>query len=83
LCRNVILYFKSFAKNNLNKVRNSKFYGTMIDKSTDVSVMSYIVVFACFIDDGLLVLVFLSLIQLSMKFFFKEIYEALLATIKE
>jgi len=50
----------------LDKVRNSKFCGIiMIDKSTDVSVISHIVIFTCFIEDEVPVSVFLSLIQIE------------------
>ena len=49
-------------KKILDRVRNSKFYGIMIDESTNVSVTSHIVVFACFVEEGLHVVVFLGLI---------------------
>jgi len=37
----------------------------MIDESTNVSVIGHIVVFACFIEDELLVSIILSLIQIE------------------
>ena len=71
-------------KKILDRVRNSRFYGIMIDESTDVSVTGYIVVFACFVEEGLPVAIFLGLIQISDgKKNPKEIYDALLAAMKE
>ena len=75
---------KVVQKKILDRVRNSKFYGIMIDESIDVSVTGHIVVFACFVEDGLLVAVFLGLIQISDgKKNSKEIYDALVAALKE
>ena len=56
----------------------------MIDESTDVSVTGHIVVFVYFVEEGLHVVVFLGLIQISDgKKNSKEIYDALLAALKE
>lgn len=44
---------KVLQKNILDRVMNSKFFGIMIDESTDVSVTSHIVVFACFVEKGI------------------------------
>ena len=75
---------KVVQKKILDRVRNSKFYGIMIDESTDVSVTGHIVVFACFVEEGLHVAVFLGLIQISDgKKNSKKIYDALLAALKE
>ena len=45
-------------KKFLDRVRNSKFYGIMIDESIDVSVTGHIVVFACFVEEELPVAIF-------------------------
>ena len=44
-------------KKNLDRVRNSIFFGLMIDESTDVSVIGHVVVFATFVEEGLLLAV--------------------------
>jgi len=55
----------------------------MIDESIDVSVTCHIVVFACFLEDGLRVIIFLGLIQIEDgKKDSKDIYEPLLAAMK-
>ena len=75
---------KVVQKKILDRVRNLKFYGIMIDESTNVSVTGHIVVFACFVEEGLHVAVFLGLIQISDgKKNSKKIYDALLAAMKE
>ena len=71
-------------KKILDKVRNSKFYGIMIDESIDVSVTDHIVVFACFVEEGLHVVIFLGLTQISDgKKNSKKIYDVVLAAMKE
>jgi len=56
----------------------------MIDESTHMDVNGHIVVFAYFIEDGLLVLVFVRLIQIEdRKKDFKEIYKVLLRAMKK
>jgi len=82
----VVLFciLKVFYKNILDRVRNSKFYGIIIDESTDVSVTGHIVIFASIIEDGLPVLVFLNIIQIEdEKKDSKQIYEVLLTVMKE
>ena len=75
---------KVVQKKILDRVKNSKYYGIMIDESTDVSVIGHIVVFACFVEEGLRVAVFLGLIQISDgKKNSKEIYDALMAAMEE
>ena len=62
-CAEMLFYIsKVVQKKILDRIRNSKFYGIMIDESTDVSVTGHIVVFACFVEEGLPVAVFLGLI---------------------
>ena len=75
---------KVLQKKILDRVRNSKFFGIMIDESTDVSVTGHIVVFACFVEEGLPVSVFLGLIHIEDgKKDSKEIFNALLGALKE
>jgi len=70
-------------KKILDRVRNLKFYGIMIDESTDVSVTKHIVVFACFVEDGQHVAVFLGLIHIENdKKDSKEIFDALMFALK-
>ena len=47
------------------RVRNSPFYGIMIDESTDVSVTGHLVVFATIVEEGVPVTVFLGLLQIK------------------
>ena len=75
---------KVVQKKILDRVRNSKFYGIMIDESTDVSVIGHIILFVCFVEERLPLAVFLGLIQISdEKKNSKEIYDALLTAMKE
>jgi hypothetical protein len=46
-------------------VKNSAFYGVMIDESTDISVTGHLVVFATIIEEGLPVTLFLGLLQIE------------------
>lgn len=39
-------------KQILDRVRDSRFCGIMIDKSTDISVACYLVVFTSFVNEG-------------------------------
>ena len=45
-------------KKNLDGIRDSKFFGLMIDESTDVSVTGHVVIFATFVEDGLPISIF-------------------------
>jgi len=38
-------------KKNLDRIRDSKFFGLMIDESTDTSMIGHVVVFATFVED--------------------------------
>ena len=49
----------------LDRVRDSRFFGIMIDKSTDISVTCHLVVFATFVEDGLHFHVFLGLLHIK------------------
>ncbi|KAL2641778.1 hypothetical protein R1flu_009365 [Riccia fluitans] len=51
----------------LDQVRASPFWGLMIDKSTDVSVTSHLVVFCTFLDEGQVKTVFFGLLHIPQK----------------
>jgi hypothetical protein len=53
LCISIVIQ-----KNNLDKIKDSKNFGLMIDKSTNVNVTGHVVVFAIFVHDGLHVSIF-------------------------
>ena len=52
-------------KKNLDRIRDSNFFGLMIDESTDVSVTGHVVVFATFVEDGLSVSIFMGLFEIA------------------
>ena len=47
------------------RVRNSHFYGILIDESTDISVTGHLVVFATIIEEGVPMIVFLGLLEIK------------------
>ena len=68
----------------LDRIRNSNFYGIMIDESTDISVTGHLVVFATFLEDGIPVSVFLGLLHIpNGKKDASIIYEILLTSLKQ
>ena len=48
-------------KKKLDRIRDSKFFGLMIDESKDISSTSRVVVFGTFVEEGLPISVFLGL----------------------
>ena len=71
-------------KKNLDRIRDSKFFGLMIDESTDVSVTGHVVVFATFVEDGLPVSIFLGLLEIANgRKDAEEIFQKLLKYVKE
>jgi len=48
----------------LDRVRDSQFFGIMVDESTDISVLGHLVVFATFLEDGVPICVFLGLLHI-------------------
>ena len=50
-------------KKKLNRIRDSKFFGLMIDESTDISSTGHVVVFGTFVEEGLPISVFLGLFE--------------------
>ena len=71
-------------KSVLHRVRDAKFYGIMIDESTDISVTGHLVVFATFVEEGEVASVFLGLLQIADgKKDATLIYETLLTSLKE
>ena len=48
----------------LDRVRDSQFFGIMVDESTDISVLGHLVVFATFLEDGVPTCVFLGLLYI-------------------
>jgi hypothetical protein len=47
----------------LDRVRNSQYFGIMVDESADISITGHLVVFATFLEDGVQVCVFLGLLH--------------------
>ena len=71
-------------KKVLDRVRDSKFYGVMIDESTDISVTGHLVVFASFVEEGMPQCVFLGLIHIEDgKKDAEVIFETLIRNMKE
>ena len=63
---------------------DSKFFGLMIDESTDISSTGYVVVFGIFVEEGLPISVFLSLFEVpNRKMDAGLIFEGLQKKIKE
>jgi hypothetical protein len=52
-------------KKVLDRVRDSRFFGIMIDESTDISVTDHLVVFVTFVEEGLPLCVFLGLLHIE------------------
>ena len=48
----------------LDKIRDSQFFGIMMDKSIDIFVLGHFVVFATFLEDGVPTCVFLGLLHI-------------------
>jgi hypothetical protein len=46
----------------LDKIRDSRFFGIMIDESTDISVLGHLVIFATFLEGGVVTTSFLGLL---------------------
>ena len=51
-------------KKKLDRIRNSKFFGLMIDESIDISSTSHVVMFGTFVEEGLPISVFLDLFEI-------------------
>jgi hypothetical protein len=67
----------------LDRVRDSKFFGLMVDESIDISVTNHIVVFASYLEGGLPITSFLGLLWLvNGKKDSKVIFEALMGLVK-
>ena len=59
------MHFIRCSKKVLDRVRDSRFFGIMIDESTDISVTGHLVVFASFVEEGLPLCVFLGLLHIE------------------
>jgi len=46
------------------RVRDSQFFGVMVDESTDIFVFKHLVVFATLLEDGVPICAFLSLLHI-------------------
>ena len=53
-------------KKNLDRIRDSKFFGLMIDESTDISSTGHVVVFGTFVEEGLPISDFLGYLRFIM-----------------
>ena len=49
-------------KQILDKIRDSRFFGIMIDKNTDISILGHLVIFATFLEGGVVTTSFFSLL---------------------
>ena len=47
-----------------DRVRDSQFFGIMVDESTDIYIFGHLVVFATFLEDGVPICVFLGLLHI-------------------
>ena len=71
-------------KSILHRVQDAKFYGIMNDESTDISITQHLVIFATFVQEGEIVSVFLSLLQIvNGKRDATLIFETLLTNLQE
>lgn len=50
-------------KGNLDEIRDSNFFGLMIDENIDVSAFGHVVVSRIFVEEGLRVIIFLDIID--------------------
>ena len=84
-CADMLIYISSVIHRKMrDRIRNSKFYGIMIDESTDISVTGHLFVFATFVEDGIPVSVFLGLLYIpNDKKDASIIYEILLTSLKQ
>ena len=63
-CAEMIYYISTVVhKKNLDRIRDSKFFGLMIDELIDISSTSHVVVFDTFVEEGLPISVFLDLFE--------------------
>lgn len=65
-CADMIFCISKVIKTKvLDRVKNARFFGIMIDESTDIAVTSHLVVFASFFEEGIPVSVFLGLLFIA------------------
>jgi Domain of unknown function (DUF4371)/hAT family C-terminal dimerisation region len=83
-CADMIFAISSVIQRQiLDRVRDSKFFGLMIDESTDISVKGHLVVFATFLEGGLPLTCFLGLLFIvDGKKDSKVIFDTLMAAMK-
>jgi hypothetical protein len=65
-CRDLIFCISTVMQQKIVcRIRNSPFFGIMVDESTDISVTGHLVMFATITKKGLPIIVFLGLLQLD------------------
>jgi hypothetical protein len=65
-CSEILFCISSVVqKKVLDRVRDSRFFGIMIDESTDISVTGHLVVFASFVEEGLPLCIFFGLLHIE------------------
>ena len=65
VCADMLVCISSVIQRKvLDRVRDSQFFGTMVDESTDIFVLGHLVVFATFLEDGVPTCVFLGLLHI-------------------
>ena len=65
VCADIFVCISSvIQKKVLDRVRDSQFFGIMVDESTNIYVLGHLVMFATFLEDGVLTCVFLGLLHI-------------------
>ena len=60
----LVCIFSVIQRKILDRVRDSQFFGIMVDESTNIYILGHLVVFAIFIEDGVPTCVFLGLLHI-------------------
>ena len=64
-CADMVVSISSVLQRKLlDRIRDSQFFGIMVDESMDISVLGHLAVFAKFLEDGVFVCGFLGLLQI-------------------
>lgn len=66
-CGEILFASHHWFKKKLDRIRDSRFFGIMIDESTDLSITNHLIVFASFVEENLSLYVFLGLLHIKEK----------------
>ena len=61
----ILFCISSMVQKILDRVRDSRFFGIMIDESTDISVICHLIVFASFVKEGRPLCIFIELLHIE------------------